>query len=92
MTDDELRAAIRDDFVAELADLTGTTPETLPTSVEKPIAARFLKLKNPRTFDVWAQHGRHGIAMFRAGHSTQPLTRWLLDHKMRAVRIAKEAA
>ena len=92
MTNDELRAAIRADFAAELAALTGTTPETLPTSVPKPIGAKFLKLKNARTFDVWAQHGRHGIAMVRTGHATEPLTRWLLEHKMREVRIAEAAA
>ena len=75
MTNDDLRAAIRADFAAELAALTDTTPETLPTSVEKSIAAQFLKLKNPRTFDVWRSTVGTGSRCFGAGHSTQPLTR-----------------
>ena len=92
MTIEEQRETYRQQFARELADLLGTTVEALPSSVSKADAATFLGLKNPRTLNVWASSGRHGIAMLKVGRDTRPMTAWLLDMKAGAVRIAEAAA
>ena len=88
----EQRAAYREEFRRELAALLGVEPDALPTSVSKEDAAAFLGLKNPRTFNVWKNTGRHRIAVLTVGRELRPMTSWLLDTKAGAVCVAGEAA
>ena len=82
----------RSHFKSDLARLIGCEPDSIPASVSKDIAVKFLGLKNEKTLNVWSSAGRHGIVMIKVGKVTQPSTQWLIDLKLAGIKTAGEAA
>ncbi len=92
MKTQNVRETVEKQLVNDLARLLNCTPDTLPASTPKPIAAKFLGLKNWKTLNVWSTTKRHGIVMLKIGRRTEPTTDWLIGHALSGLSIPEEAA
>lgn len=87
-----LRENLKTQLKADLARLLDCDPAALPATAPKDIGAKFLRLKNPKTLNVWNCEGSHGIVMLKIGRRTEPTTDWLIDFALSGLSVAGEVA
>lgn len=92
MKTQNVREKIEKQLISDLARLLDCTPDSLPASTPKPIAAKYLGLKNWKTLNVWSSTKRHGIVMLKIGRRTEPTTDWLISHALSGLTISEEVA